>query len=166
MYILEFLTVNPTQNLFISDLCLSIEEEKQDCNNKILAKSSHLWDRKIGNIKRTVIKLSNGAYQQQTLWSYFNTMEDAEEFFKIRLYYNHPYRKLESDFVKNNNLLTEVNILHSDETLAKIVHSCNTDNCMKYGNCKSLNQGGCFEDVRAIGNNLPKYFHIKEISRL
>lgn len=154
--------VNPNQNLFLSDLCLSNEEEKQDCNNKILANSVHLWDRKIGTIKKTVVPLSNEAYKQQILWSYFRTINDAEEFFKIRLYFDHPYRKLESQFAKANNLLTEVNVLHADETLAKIVHSCNTDNCMKYGNCKTIQQGGCFEDVKIIGRNLPKYFHLQK----
>lgn len=161
MYILEFLTVNPTKNLFLSDLCLSTEQEKLDCNYKMYAATGKLWNPKIGNITRKVISLPNGAYKQQILWSYFNTVEDAIEFFNIRLYFDHPYRKLESQFVKDSNILSEVNILDTDLNIVQIIHSCNTNKCIKYGNCKTLIQGGCFEDVKIIGINLPKYLHEK-----
>ena len=163
MYKLELLIVNPKENLFPIDVCLSTEQEKQDCNNKMVEASSKFWDPKIGKLKRTFTPLLNGAYRQEIVWSFFDSITDAEEFFKIRLYFDHPYRKLESQFVKEHNLLTELNILNLDDTIAKNVHSCNTDNCMKFGNCKTITQGGCFDDITKVGQNLPKYFHIKQI---
>jgi hypothetical protein len=165
MYKLEIILVNPSEDLFVPELCLTTPEEKEECNRQIFMVTKDYIVTKIVNnrYEGTVdirTKLDNGAFQWKSIIKSFRTIEDATTFWDIRVNFKHPYRDLERQFNIDRNILSEVNVLDENDNLVSTIHSCNTNKCVRFGNCVSINQGGCFSDLREINANMPKNFHI------
>lgn len=160
MFSLEVIFVNPTNNVFVHEICLSTEQEKLDCTNKFFALAGNkLIDQKSDFSAKTE-ETSNGVWKLTSTIGKFATIKDAVDWFNMLIDFSHPYRKLERQYNIDNNVLSEANVLDMEGNLVHKIHSCNTDKCVRFGNCVTIQQGGCFSDISTINETMPKVFHI------
>ena len=79
---------------------------------------------------------------------------------KLRITLPHPYRDLERQFYIDRNILSEINVIDENDNVVSNIHSCYTNTCIRFGNCVTISQGGCFSDNRLVDFNKPKGFKI------
>lgn len=159
MFSIEIIFINPTEDLFIQDVCLSTVEERDDFRKKFFNENKKLLvnEQVMSNTKR--FQRDDGKYQYVTYLKSFATVADASTYFNNIINYVHPYRTLERQFNIDHNIVSESNVIDQNGVVVDTLHSCSNDHCVRYGNCVTVYDGGCFTSIENISQSM-QIFHV------
>jgi len=146
MYILEYNIINPKENKFSQESCLSNLDEMKDCRQGFYDQNKHLTvDGKLHQT-RSKFQRDDSKWQFVLHQKYFASIINAYEYFENFVNYDHPYRKLETKFNIENDIFVEANILDVNGNLIRKTHSCTNKKCVRFGVCRSSDLGGCYSN--------------------
>ena len=159
MFSLEIIFINPIEDVFIQDMCLSTIEERDDFRKKFVSENKKLLvnEKLIGDSKR--FKLDDGRYQSITYLKHFATVMDASTYFENMINYVHPYRQLERQYNIDHNIVSETNVIDEHGVFVESLHSCTNDHCVRYGSCVTVYNGGCFTEIEDLSRSM-QVFHV------
>jgi len=159
MFSLEIIFINPSEDLFVQDVCLSTIEERDEYRQKFANENKKFLvnEHRIGSLER--FRRDDGKYQIINCVKYFNTVVDASTYFHNLINYNHPYRTLERQYNIDNNILSESNVIDNNGVVVENLHGCSTNHCIRYGNCVTVDEGGCFTEIENLSRSM-QVFHI------
>ena len=162
-YILEIIHVNYDENYLPPNFNIDASSDPNYLVEFFDKHKSYFTDEKFPTGSTTVENIGGTAWKSTHYMESFPTLEKAREMVVILSSWDHPFKQKQRDIVRDHMIVCEVNIVDENHNLIEKVQACADNTCIRFddGQCKTVDDGGCWPGVHEKTNLYPKVFHIQ-----